>query len=51
MITLDRYRRRLDRCAALGSSLVAGVMLATLTLPAADHMQDNVTASAGIDAG
>jgi hypothetical protein len=30
-------------------SVVAGVGLAVLTLPAADHLQDNVTVHAGFD--
>jgi hypothetical protein len=36
------------RLGLVGASLAAG-LLATLTLPAADHLQDNVTASVGID--
>jgi hypothetical protein len=37
------------RLGLVGASLVAGLVLATLTLPAADHLQDNVSASVGID--
>ncbi|HEY2939986.1 MAG TPA: hypothetical protein VGJ27_09240 [Gaiellaceae bacterium] len=52
---LPVLRRRLAgtalRLGLVGASLAAGLMLATLTLPAADHLQDNVTASVGIDAG
>ena len=47
-------RRRLPamplRLGLAGSSLVAGAVLATLTLPAADHLQDSVSAHVGIDA-
>jgi predicted membrane channel-forming protein YqfA (hemolysin III family) len=47
--------RSLRRPAAAGLaaatlSVVAGVTLATLTLPAADQLQDNVTVYAGFDA-
>ena len=38
------------RVAAATLSVVAGVTLATLTLPAADRLQDNVTVYAGFDA-
>jgi hypothetical protein len=38
------------RLGLVGASLVAGLVLATLTLPAADHLQDNVSASVGVDA-
>jgi hypothetical protein len=37
------------RLALAGASVVAGLALATLTLPAADHLQDRVTAQVGID--
>ena len=52
---LPILRRRLAgaalRLGLVGASLVAGLVLATLTLPAADRLQDNLTASVGIDAG
>ena len=38
------------RLGLVGASLVAGLVLATLTLPSADHLQDNVSASVGVDA-
>jgi hypothetical protein len=48
-------RRRLPgtalRVGLVGASLVAGLLLATLTLPAADHLQDNLTGSVGVDVG
>jgi hypothetical protein len=37
------------RLALVASTAAAGVMLATLTLPAADHLQDTLTASVGVD--
>jgi len=37
------------RLAVVGASLVAGVLLATLTLPAADHLQDTLSGSVGVD--
>jgi hypothetical protein len=47
-------RRRLAgtalRLGLVGASLAAGLVLATLTLPAADHLQDNLSASVGLDA-
>ena len=50
---LPILRRRLAgtglRLGLVGASLAAGLMLGTLTLPAADHLQDNVSASVGID--
>ena len=46
-------RRRLPgtalRLGLVGASLVAGLLLATLTLPAADHLQDNLSGSVGVD--
>jgi hypothetical protein len=39
------------RVGLAASALVAGVAVATLTLPAADRLQDVVSAHAGIDAG
>jgi hypothetical protein len=51
---LPALRRRFPgvalRLALVGASLAAGVMLATLTLPAADHLQDNLSAAVGVDA-
>jgi hypothetical protein len=38
------------RLGLVGASLAAGLVLATLTLPAADHLQDHVSASVGLDA-
>jgi hypothetical protein len=47
-------RRRLAgtalRLGLVGATLGAGLLLATLTLPAADHLQDNLSASVGVDA-
>jgi hypothetical protein len=37
------------RLAAAAVSVVAGVAVATLTLPAADHLQDGVSAHVGFD--
>jgi hypothetical protein len=37
------------RLGAATLALVAGVSLATLTLPAVDHLQDSVSAHAGFD--
>jgi hypothetical protein len=37
------------RIALIGGSLAAGAMLATLTLPAADHLQDNLSGHIGLD--
>lgn len=38
------------RVGVVGASLVAGFALATLTLPAVDQLQDNVSAHVGVDA-
>ena len=38
-----------QRLALAGAAVVAGLALATLTLPAADHLQDEVSAYVGID--
>jgi cytochrome b subunit of formate dehydrogenase len=38
------------RLGLVGASLAAGFMLATLTLPAADRLQDAMSGSVGIDA-
>jgi hypothetical protein len=38
------------RLELVGASLAAGLVLGALTLPAADHLQDNLSASVGIDA-
>jgi hypothetical protein len=37
------------RVAVVGVTVVAGIAVATMTLPAADHLQDRVTATVGID--
>jgi hypothetical protein len=51
---LPILRRRLAgttlRLGLVGASLAAGLVIGTLTLPAADHLQDNVSGSVGIDA-
>jgi len=39
------------RLALAGAAVLAGAALATLTLPAADHLQDEVSAQIGFDAG
>jgi hypothetical protein len=38
------------RLGLVGASLVAGLLLGTLTLPAADNLQDNLSGSVGVDA-
>jgi hypothetical protein len=38
------------RLGLVGASLAAGLVLGTLTLPAADHLQDSVSGSVGVDA-
>jgi hypothetical protein len=38
------------RLGLVGATLGAGLLLGTLTLPAADHLQDNLSASVGVDA-
>ena len=47
-------RRRLPgiaiRCGLAGASLATGAVLATLTLPAADQLQDQVSAQVCLDA-
>jgi len=51
---LPALRRRLPgaplRLAAAGAALVAGLGVAMLTLPAADRLQDHVSAVVGVDA-
>ena len=51
---LPSLRRQLPgtglRLGLVGASLVAGLVLATLTLPAADHLQDSLSGSVGVDA-
>jgi hypothetical protein len=37
------------RLGVVGASLVAGLALATVTLPAADHLQDSVSGHVGVD--
>jgi len=39
------------RLGLIAATLVAGVAVATLSLPAADHLQDRVSAQVGFDAG
>jgi hypothetical protein len=39
------------RLALAGAAVLSGAALATLTLPAADHLQDEVSAQIGFDAG
>ena len=51
---LPRILRRklpgtVHRLGLVGGSLVAGLVLATVTLPAADHLQDSVSGSVGLD--
>ena len=46
-----RVRPAAVRVAVATLSVFAGVALAVLTLPAADHLQDNVTVYAGFDKG
>jgi hypothetical protein len=38
------------RLAIVGTAVLAGVAVATLTLPGADHLQDRATAAVGLDA-
>lgn len=49
----DALRRRLPgtavRLGLVGASLATGVVLAVLTLPAVDHLQDALTAHLGLD--
>jgi hypothetical protein len=40
---------RAIRCTLAGASLTAGLFLATVTLPAADRLQDSVSATIGLD--
>jgi hypothetical protein len=46
-------RRRLPgtalRLGFVSTSIIAGLLLATLTLPAADHLQDNLSGAVGLD--
>jgi hypothetical protein len=44
-----RLPGRAHRLGLVGASVVAGLLLATLTLPAADHLQDNLSGSVGVD--
>ena len=55
LVELPRtVRRRVPglalRVALVGASLVAGVLVAVATLPAADHLQDRASAHFGLDA-
>jgi hypothetical protein len=45
-----RYPGLALRLGAVAVTLVAGAVLATATLPGADHLQDQMTASVGLDA-
>jgi hypothetical protein len=51
---LPILRRRLPgkalRLGLVGATLGTGLLLGMLTLPAADHLQDNLSASVGVDA-
>ena len=49
--TVRGLRRRLPviTATAAGSSLIAGIAVATLTLPAVDRLQDNVSGHVGLD--
>jgi hypothetical protein len=51
---LPILRRRLAgtalRLGLVGASLCVGLLLGTLTLPAADHLQDNLSGAIGVDA-
>jgi hypothetical protein len=51
---LPVLRRRLAgkalRLGLVGGSLATGLLLGMLTLPAADHLQDNLSGSVGVDA-
>jgi hypothetical protein len=38
------------RLGIVGASLVTGLVLATVSLPAVDHLQDSVSAHIGVDA-
>jgi hypothetical protein len=54
LLELPRALRRrapglIARVAVIGSALALGVAVATLTLPAADHLQDSATAHIGLD--
>ena len=46
----QRFAGTALRLALVGASLVAGLALGGLTLPAADHLQDDVSGSVGVDA-
>jgi hypothetical protein len=52
-VALRALRRRISsaRVAVATFSIVAGFGVAMLTLPAADHLQDRVSAHVGVDAG
>jgi hypothetical protein len=51
LVLIDALRRRVPvtRIAVATLAVVGGVALATATLPAADHLQDSVSAHVGID--
>ena len=48
-LALDRLPGRGTRLAAIGAALGVGVLLATATIPLADHWQDRATGVVGID--
>jgi len=48
-IRLPSPRLALRLC-TVGASLVTGLALATVSLPAVDHLQDSVSAHIGVDA-
>jgi len=48
-LALDRLPGRGLRLAAVGAALAAGLVLAVVTLPLADHWQDRATGTFGID--
>jgi hypothetical protein len=49
-LAFDRIPGRGLRLAALGATLAAGLALAVVTVPLADHWQDHATSAIGIDA-
>jgi hypothetical protein len=50
-LAFDRLPGRGVRFAAIGAALAAGLVLAVMTAPLADHWQDRTTGMVGIDAG
>jgi hypothetical protein len=51
LVQAARRKPAAVRVVAATLSVVAGVGLAVLTLPAADHLQDNVSIHFGVDDG